>query len=197
MNQLISDKQSSESHVELPVFDKSLHGGQGGRSTQTVKIEPPIDVFILEGWSVGFEPLSDTVLEDLYAQALEGNRNVRQGTSTSTKYMASHDLQSLKQVNQFLRDFSTQIWPLFSSIITIRPTNYEYVFEWRLQQELALRQRSEGRGMSDEGVRLFVARYMPGYELWADQIKRSPRWENRGLEMVYGSGRELLELHTF
>lgn len=50
--------------LELPIFDKSLFGGEGDRLPHGKVIRPPIDVFILEGWCVGFYPTSISLIEE-------------------------------------------------------------------------------------------------------------------------------------
>ncbi|MCC6648326.1 MAG: hypothetical protein IT374_22495 [Polyangiaceae bacterium] len=44
-----------------PVYDKSAHAGRGDRAPVTAwrMIEPPLDLVILEGWMLGFEPLAE------------------------------------------------------------------------------------------------------------------------------------------
>jgi len=60
-------KDGSQS-VELPRFDKSLFNGQGDRlpmdgSGVRIKQPPAVDVVILEGWCVGFYPITQEELD--------------------------------------------------------------------------------------------------------------------------------------
>lgn len=163
--------------VNLPIFDKSLCGGEGDRSERVVKTAGPIDVFILEGWSMGFAPLSSERLIERYQ------------SKPADAYFSAHSIDSLTELNDYLRTFSSAVYPFFTSLITVVPTSYEHVFVWRLQQERAMKAANGGKGMSDDQVRRFVERYMPGYELWREGI-----WDRgwSGLELKYGKDREVL-----
>ena len=54
--------------VELPQFDKSLFAGEGDRlpvgDDRIIVVEqpPPLDIVIVEGWCVGFHPISEDAL---------------------------------------------------------------------------------------------------------------------------------------
>lgn len=43
--------------AELPLYDKSLHGGRGDRATLTERVEGPFDLVLVEGWMLGFSPV--------------------------------------------------------------------------------------------------------------------------------------------
>lgn len=183
-----SINDSPGSTVELPVFDKSLCGGEGDRSADKVVISGPLDVFILEGWSMGFSPLSESDLKQIYDQPKPAS------PLTSNTYFPNHPLSSLLTLNAYLADFSSSIYPSFTSFIQIEPKSYDYVFNWRLQQEHNMKAKNGDKGMSDEQVQKFVERYMPGYELWKDGIwSREAPWIGQGLKLKFGENRELLE----
>ncbi|EIW69512.1 hypothetical protein TREMEDRAFT_17516, partial [Tremella mesenterica DSM 1558] len=173
--------------VHLPIFDKSLCAGEGDRSEKTVPIVGPLDVFVLEGWSMGFTPLSSYKLEEIYSSPpppLPG-----------TAYHKNHPLADLMTLNSYLQEFSTEVYPLFSTMIAIQPTDYRNVFKWRLEQERNMKVRNGGKGMTDEQVEKFVERYMPGYELWRDGVEGSEMpWEGRVLKLVYGPEREVIRV---
>ena len=172
--------------VDLPIFDKSLHDGEGDRSSEKVKLEGPLDVFILEGWSVGFPPLSVDDLKKRYNEGVRSNEKL---------YFTEHTLESLSTLNGYLSDFSTKIYPILSFIIQIEPSSYDYVFKWRLEQEHAMKVKNGGRGMTDNQVHKFVERYMPGYEVWKDGVcgDKTP-WAGRVLRLFYGEDREVLRV---
>lgn len=173
----------SNSHVDLPVFDKSLCDGEGDRSDKTVPVDGPLDVFILEGWSFGFGPLPTAELEKRY--------DAKDGT-----YFPQHSLFSLKELNTYL-GYATKIYRYFHAFITVEPTSYEYVFRWRLQQEHNMKAANGGRGMSDEQVRKFIERYMPAYELWTGGITSPDApWAGRLVCMKFGPEREVLAIET-
>lgn len=66
---VLSSLKDGVQDVEIPRFDKSLHDGQGDRlpmdgSGVVIKQPPPMDVVILEGWCVGFHPITQSELEN-------------------------------------------------------------------------------------------------------------------------------------
>jgi D-glycerate 3-kinase len=44
--------------VDLPRYDKSAHGGRGDRSSETTRLDGPVDLVVLEGWMLGFSPVA-------------------------------------------------------------------------------------------------------------------------------------------
>lgn len=133
--------------TQLPIFEKSLFNGQGDRLKETVPVGS-VDVFVLEGWCMGFRPLSPNDLSERYPNGHRG-----------------HSLESLLAVNENLASLA-KLYPLFDAHVTLR-ADLDHVYQWRLQQEHALIERT-GKGMSDDEVRQFVNRYMPGYELFGE-----------------------------
>jgi len=174
--------------VKLPIFDKSLCGGQGDRSSESVDVKGPLDVFILEGWSMGFAALSEEELRQRYESK----------TSLSdTSYFLDQPLSSLITLNSYLSDFSSQVYPPFSTIVQIEPDSYRYVFAWRLEQERNMKRANGGKGMTDEQVQAFVERYMPGYELWKEGVWGQERpWAGKGLRLRYGKDREVIKVEA-
>lgn len=55
--------------VTVPRFDKSLHGGRGDRAPrdQWYDINGTVDVMLLEGWCMGFEPVENVTSADMEA----------------------------------------------------------------------------------------------------------------------------------
>ncbi|GMK55984.1 hypothetical protein CspeluHIS016_0210400 [Cutaneotrichosporon spelunceum] len=168
-------------HAELPVFDKSLCGGEGDRSTQTVGVDGPLDIFVLEGWSFGFGALSPSALDARLA-AKDG------------KYFPKYGAPELRELNDYLRTFGDAVYPYFAAVVQIEPDSYEHVFQWRLQQEHEMKAK-KGEGMSDSAVHAFVERYMPSYELWAGGVLDADApWAGNVLRLRYGKDREVTGL---
>ncbi|WVQ98469.1 hypothetical protein IAU59_005595 [Kwoniella sp. CBS 9459] len=181
--------ESSSASVDLPIFDKSLCGGEGDRSSETVQVTGPIDVFILEGWSMGFNPLSASDLKQAYENPKPAS------PETSDTYFTKHPLSSLETLNKYLYELSTAIYGCFTCFIQVEPVSYDYVFAWRLEQEHNMKAKNGGNGMTDEQVHKFVERYMPGYELWKEGIwATGTGWEGRGLRLKFGKDREVVEV---
>ena len=193
LSEIQSINEGEGKKVSLPIFDKSLCNGLGDRSSETITVEGPLDVFFLEGWSMGFVPLDE---EDLVS------RCAGEVFDTDTMYTPSHALQTLVDLNNELGDFAKEVYPPFESIIQIEPESYNYVFEWRLEQEHAMKAKNGGRGMTDDQVHAFVERYMPSYELFKDNMweerslvtdKPWP-WYGRGIRIRYGKNREVIKV---
>lgn len=179
--------------IHLPIFDKSLNGGKGDRSEETILLSPRLDVFILEGWSMGFAPVEPAVLQDRYSegQNMEG---------LERPYFTSHSLQSLLTLNENLGAVAAALYPPFTVFIQVQPSSLEHVFRWRLEQEHHMKSLNGGRGMTDEEVHAFVERYMPGYELWGGGITvgdHAKTWTGNGYRLVYGKDREVIRTETF
>lgn len=75
LNQLkhINDAQSTGTQVRLPVFDKSLFGGEGDRVEGSGEIvRNPVDVVILEGWCLGFSSISKEEIDQRWTLPVQG-----------------------------------------------------------------------------------------------------------------------------
>ncbi|KAG8711607.1 hypothetical protein FRC11_002350, partial [Ceratobasidium sp. 423] len=180
--------------VSLPMFDKSAYRGFGDRSSETVEVRPPVDVVILEGWCFGFQPLSLAELEKRY------NEPETEGVPSLPRYFKSHSLESLEVINGNLKNYADLWYRYFTHFIqaSIVPENLHDVFDWRLQQEHAIKLKNGGHGMTDEEVHNFVARYMPGYELFQDTIEsRSNPWIGHGIKVVLDKQRAVMRTEQF
>jgi D-glycerate 3-kinase len=165
---------SATSSVDLPSFDKSQHSGFGDRSPTPIPLKGPIDIFILEGWSLGFEPRDSETLKQLHQQGRTAKK---------------HSFSIIDQINQNLITFAGEINNRFDTHISIFPKSYNYVYKWRLQQEHHMKSGNGGKGMTDEEVEKFVDRYMPAYELYKGTDGRCG-----GLRLVFGEEREVLSV---
>lgn len=179
--------------VHLPIFDKSLNGGKGDRSQETILVKSPLDVFILEGWSMGFAPITPTVLHNKYSKGQNMPESER-------PYLTAHSLQSLLALNENLESVAASLYPTFTVFIQVQPSSLEHVFRWRLEQEHHMKSLNGGRGMTDEEVHAFVERYMPGYELWDSGVTdgdHAKAWKGNGYRLVYGKDREIIREEYF
>jgi len=48
-----------DSDIHIPRYDKSAYGGKGDRAQQKdwMKMDGPLDLVIVEGWMLGFQPI--------------------------------------------------------------------------------------------------------------------------------------------
>jgi D-glycerate 3-kinase len=174
----------------LPVFDKSLFGGAGDRSRETVQVQGPLDVVVLEGWCCGFSPLGEDEIRQRHAKA------------SPVEVFGRHPIESLLQIETNFQTLASTLYPCFTTMITIIPSSLEHVYSWRLQAEHAMKAANGGSGMSDDEVRRFVDRYMPVYELWGgiQGVKREPwakQWQGRGLAVYIDAQREVIKTERF
>jgi len=186
---LFSKLARGEEEVPIPQYDKSLHSGSGDRvpasqwAIVNAPSRPKTQIIIFEGWCVGFRSLSVEQIEE----------RVKEPSVT----LHRHRLRDLRFVNQRLEDYDV-VTNSFDAFIHIDAEDTEYVYEWRLEQERALR-REKGTGMSDEMVRRFVDGYMPGYELWGEGVRRGviKGGEGKQLRLVVGRDRRVKEVIRF
>ncbi|EIN06685.1 P-loop containing nucleoside triphosphate hydrolase protein [Punctularia strigosozonata HHB-11173 SS5] len=188
--------------VVLPIFDKSLHGGEGDRLAEGAIVHPPLDVVILEGWFIGFCPITDEEILKRYNLPVTG---LAENFLASRSYRIEH----IRDINERLRPYVAW-WSLLDIFIQISPlpsTPYTHIYKWRLQQEHAMKSRNGGKGMSDEQIEAFVDRYIPGYVFFSDGVtngmllpdgsRQPPPWKGRGLRITIGETRELVNVEKF
>jgi pantothenate kinase-related protein Tda10 len=108
-----------------------------------VKVENPggIDVVVLEGWMLGFRPVSSwstssSSLEQLYsaaAAAPESDETKRQlQIDYAPPFLLQHDLEHLQKVEEELKRYE-ELWKEVDVVAQIRPERMGYVWEWRLE----------------------------------------------------------------
>ncbi|XP_047968061.1 D-glycerate 3-kinase, chloroplastic [Salvia hispanica] len=127
--------------MKLPRYDKSAYKGRGDRADPSTwpEVEGPLSAILFEGWMLGFKPVPAEVVKAVDPQLEVINKNLE----------AYYDA-----------------WDKFiNSWIVIKIKDPSYVYQWRLQAEIAM--RDDGKpGMSDEEVFDFVSRYLPAYKAY-------------------------------
>lgn len=148
--------------AKIPHYDKSAYSGQGDRTPESEwelvngPGEPRVQVVIFEGWCVGFKSLSPTEVTNKW--------------SAPSRTLHLHNLDDLLFINDHLQTYDV-ITELFDAFIHIDAENTEWVYDWRLEQEVQLR-REKGTGMTDEQVVKFVDAYYPAYELFSTKLRQ-------------------------
>jgi len=180
-------RQGKETKISR--YDKSAYSGQGDRvsSSEWVSVngagQPKIQVIIFEGWCVGFRALADAEVEAKQKQAA-----ISSTTVNST--LPNHRLEDLLFVNEKLKGYDVMTNAL-NAFIHIDAEETGYVYEWRLQQEAALR-KERGTGMTDEEVERFVDGYYPAYELFTERLREGVLEEKGSqLRLVVGKDRRV------
>ncbi len=95
-------------------------------------------------------------------------------------------------VNDQLRVYDA-LTDTLDAFIHVDAEDTEYVYGWRLQQEVQLR-RDHGTGMTDEQVVKFVDSYYPAYELFSDGVRKGIFFPDRPgcqLRLVVGRDRSV------
>lgn len=189
-------KMTAGKQVQIPIFDKSQHGGKGDRSAEVVTVTSPLDVVLLEGWCLGFESLTEEQLSDRY-QAATAEKQSR------PPYFLKHSLEDLQLINRNLAKLEKAWYPHIKGFVQLVPSTaageerseesdnpLDVIFDWRLQAEHQMKSKNGGKGMNDEEVHKFVERYMPGYELFGD--RQGQRCNGQMLRIGLGRQREVL-----
>jgi len=194
--QIFSQLAARETNIRIPSYDKSLYDGQGDRTDpETWDVvnkegEPPVEVVIFEGWCVGFRSLSDEELVDKW----EGAKAARIFDKDAYHgRLASLELKHVSFVNDALRQYDA-LTDYFGALVHIDAVDTLFVYEWRLQQERALRE-AKGTGMNDKQVIEFVNGYYPAYELYTDVLRKGIfRQTGKQLRLIVDKHRKVEEV---
>lgn len=125
--------------LRVPVYDKSRHGGRGDRAPESDwrEVAGPLDLVIVEGWMLGFEPVAEARLPD----------------------------SRLSLPNRALADYDRWYRHL-DAFIVLRPLDWNYVVKWRVEAEENMKAQGKP-GLSREAIEDYVRRFLPAYALWA------------------------------
>ncbi|CAN8240560.1 unnamed protein product [Cochlearia groenlandica] len=127
--------------MKVPRYDKSAYSGRGDRGDTSTwaEVEGPLKVILFEGWMLGFKPLPSHIVKAVDPQLEIVNKNLEAYYNAWDKYIDA--------------------W------VIIKIKDPSYVYRWRLQAEIAMRQAGKA-GMSDDEVNDFVSRYLPAYKAY-------------------------------
>ncbi|SLM40821.1 uridine cytidine kinase [Lasallia pustulata] len=184
--------------TKIPSYDKSAFTGQGDRvpeekwecvNQENQEGQERVRVVIFEGWCVGFRPLSREEVKSKWEDAV---RAKEQGGYRGR--LGCNRLEDVEFINAALREYD-ELTDQFDALIHIDAEDTQYVYEWRLEQEAALR-ATKGVGMTDEQVVNFVNGYYPAYELFTERLRAGAFGEEKGrqLRLVVGKDREVKEV---
>ncbi|EME32792.1 glycerate kinase [Galdieria sulphuraria] len=146
--QVLSQLKSCKANerVAIPRYDKAAWNGLGDRFPidEWYAVECPVDLILLEGWCLGFQPVRE---EELIDSRL-GSINNRLGA-----YQKWYDM--------------------LDGWLVIEIEDLNWIYDWRAQAEDMLRMQNRG-AMTPEQVRDFVSRFMPAYQQYLFRFYRSP-----------------------
>ncbi|XP_010532134.1 PREDICTED: D-glycerate 3-kinase, chloroplastic-like [Tarenaya hassleriana] len=146
--------------MKVPRYDKSAYNGRGDRADASTwpEVEGPLTVILFEGWMLGFKPLPSQVVKAVDPQLETVNKNLGAYYDAWDKYIGA--------------------W------VVIKIKDPSYVYQWRLQAEIAMR-LAGNPGMSDEEVRDFVSRYLPAYKAYLPTLySEGPNGSDSGRVLV-------------
>ncbi|KAL8833004.1 MAG: hypothetical protein Q9170_004583 [Blastenia crenularia] len=142
--------------TKIPSYDKSAFKGQGDRVPQEAWAKAngpgqlPIDLVILEGWCLGFRALDDGQLAACWEEAVKARD---QGQNYRGR-LGHTRLEDVRFINEALKRYDA-ITNQLDALIHLDAEDPLYVYDWRLEQEIGLRQ-VKGSGMTDAEVINFV-----------------------------------------
>ena len=139
--------EAHSSSVLMPRYNKLARGGRGDRkpTCEWESVSAPLDVVLLEGWMLGFEPIDDEK-----ARAID---------------------PQLVAVNDYLKQYKAALWGngRVAWWIVFKVNEPKWVYDWRLEAE-----RRAGGGLTDEQVKDFVDRFMPAYHAYLPALYERP-----------------------
>ncbi len=124
--------------AQVPVYDKSAHGGRGDRLPGSAwrEVTGPLDIVFVEGWMLGFTPVAEADLPD----------------------------PRLAEPNRALADYDRWHRQL-DAMVVIRALEPEFVLTWRVEAEENM--KKAGRpGLEQAAIEDYVRRFLPAYRLY-------------------------------
>ena len=128
-------KWKTDGQLNVPVFDKSLRKGLGDRAHW--REESP-DLLIIEGWFLGVKPLSID---------LDNSEKISPSLSV---FESSYRNKIQNNLDQYL-----DVWDMIDQIWHLKPLKFEYLNEWKSNQEKSMQFKS-GSSLKDDNLSNFL-----------------------------------------
>ena len=124
--------------ARVPVYDKGVHGGRGDRAPESEwrDVHAPVDLVFLEGWMLGFTPVSRSRLND------------------PLLFAPNHALANYERWHRMLDAF-----------VTLRAADPNFVLKWRVEAEEKMRAAGRG-GLTRAEIEDYVKRFLPAYAIY-------------------------------
>lgn len=118
---ILTALKSGVDTVEIPRFDKSLFGGEGDRlpmdgSGMIISQPPSVDIVILEGWCVGFNPISKDELDQKWDGVWKDERKKLGVAEEQVGRKVDVDAANNK-LQEYVR-----LWEFFNVFVQVRPS---------------------------------------------------------------------------
>lgn len=158
VDSVINHTAGETSDLKLPLYDKSKFNGEGDRSDEWKFAKLPVDIFILEGWFLGFNSIipNESTPHDIRKE-LAGDMKI----VNSNLFMYGDLLWNNEDISSF-------------GIALCTDDVVKNAHLWRLEQEHETIAKF-GNGMSDVQVKDFVNRYCPSYNLYYNSFVQGER----------------------
>ncbi|KZY33209.1 MULTISPECIES: hypothetical protein [unclassified Oleiphilus] len=141
--------KSHNQEISIPRFDKATDDRFPECSWP--KVEAPLDIIILEGWCLGIPAQAEERLKE----AINKLESTQDESGTWRQY-----------VNDQLSSHYPSLWNQIDCLIMLQAPSFDCVYQWRLEQEEKLRQKSSfdtdqthSKIMSPEEVETFIQHY--------------------------------------
>jgi D-glycerate 3-kinase len=147
--------------MRVPAYDRSAFSGLGDRAPEHAwpVAKGPLDVVILEGWMLGFRPVSPMSISDA----------------------------ALRVVNTNLAAYA-QWDALLDAFIWIEPEDNRFVLDWRVEAEDRARAAGRP-AMSREQTVAFVETFLPCYALYYRRLRQTSPVAGPYLHFLIGRNR--------
>ena len=124
----------------------------------------PVDIVLVEGWMLGFQPVAPQVVTDPH----------------------------LQQINKLLGQYTA--WhSLLDNFVYIRPDDPAHVLEWRSEAEERMKAKGLP-GMSASEVRAYAEKFLPAYRMYGPQLALTPPVSQGFLQIDIGKNRLPLDI---
>ena len=130
--------------IKIPKFEKAMDNRLEKKYWFNIKQKP--EIVILEGWSVGARPQSNSL--------------IKRPINILEKY-EDKDLKWRKYVNEKLKKEYKKLFLMIDHLIFMKIPNFKVVFKWRLLQEKKLKKKSYSNKkiMSYNEIKRFIMFY--------------------------------------
>lgn len=105
--------------ANIPRYDKSAYDGQGDRESEASVLTGPLDVVLLEGWCMGFYPVSDAQLQRTWDHVVlpsssDDDQAPERALQREIIQRLGVPLADIEQINELLGDYADYVYPYFT-----------------------------------------------------------------------------------
>jgi len=171
---LVKAIKSQKSPYSFPIFDKSLHHGEGDRIKDL--IVEKVDILLFEGWFVGMRPMEKGYFMENQALSCEEDRRFAE------------------DISGILGGYC-ELWDLLDDLIVLWPEDVDFSKSWRVEAEEKMKgQGKEGKstGEINEFVDYFWRAVNP--KIYIEELIRK---KGASFKFNFNVGHELTKIERF